>query len=193
MEWLIIIGIALFAISRFGGRRAVIAASRGPNIEDPDYPAAFSAWRRQIAGLFDQDRWISASTAEEYAAAHPMPVWKGSPWANPVGKSTSADLIKVEIKKQNDGSLARQRLARKEFFDTVEKNPLTAEQVEACICMDDNVMIVAAAGSGKTSTMVAKAGYVLSQGLARADQILMLAVDFRRELTRDFHQEVTRL
>lgn len=181
MEWLIIIGIALFVISRFGGSkspkstRPVLATSRGPTVGDPDFTSALSAWREQIAAQFDPGRWIPPSTAEEMAANRPMPIWKGSSWANPIGKSSAADLIKVEIKKHNEGFRARQRLARKHFFDTVEKNPLTSEQVDACICMDDNVMVVAAAGSGKTSTMVAKAGYVLSEGLVQPDQILMLA------------------
>lgn len=71
--------------------------------------------------------------------------------------------------------LARRRKARKQFFDTVEKNPLTDEQIHACICMDDSVMVVAAAGSGKTSTMVAKTGYALHEGLATPEQILLLA------------------
>ena len=34
---------------------------------------------------------------------------------------------------------------------------------------------VAAAGSGKTSTMVAKVGYVLHEGLTTSEQILLLA------------------
>src|SRR3546814_1297469 len=36
-------------------------------------------------------------------------------------------------------------------------------------------MVVAAAGSGKTSTMVAKTGYALHEGLATPEQILLLA------------------
>lgn len=36
-------------------------------------------------------------------------------------------------------------------------------------------MAVAAAGSGKTSTMVAKTGYALHEGLATPEQILLLA------------------
>jgi DNA helicase-4 len=181
MEWLIIIAIILFAISKLGRGQTprptqpVLAASRGPTVGDPDFASALTAWRARVAGGFDQGRWIPASMAENLTAMHPMPIWKGSSWANPVGKSSAADLIKLEIKKHNECFQARQRLARKQFFDTVEKNPLTREQVDACICMDDNVMVVAAAGSGKTSTMVAKAGYVLIEGLAEADQILMLA------------------
>ncbi|TGT36395.1 helicase IV, partial [Mesorhizobium sp. M4B.F.Ca.ET.169.01.1.1] len=68
-----------------------------------------------------------------------------------------------------------QKKLLKPFFDSVEKNPLTEEQVSACICMDSSVQIVEAAGSGKTSTMVAKAGYALHQKLFKGRQILILA------------------
>lgn len=181
MEWLIIIGIVLFAISKLAGNKSsrptaqVLVASRGPTVGDPDFSSSLSSWRKEIAAQIAPTRWVPGSAAERLAAVYPAPVWKGSPWANPIGKATTLDLVRAEIKKHNEAFLARQRIVKREFFDTVEKNPLTAEQVHACICMDDNVMVVAAAGSGKTSTMVAKAGYVLSEGLAEADQILMLA------------------
>ncbi|MBS0343555.1 MAG: UvrD-helicase domain-containing protein, partial [Proteobacteria bacterium] len=61
------------------------------------------------------------------------------------------------------------------FFDTVEKSPLTHEQRNAVICFDSRVLLVASAGSGKTSTMVAKAGYALKHGYFTADRMLLLA------------------
>ena len=64
---------------------------------------------------------------------------------------------------------------RKGFFDTVERSPLTEEQVEAVVCMDDRVRLIAAAGSGKTSTLVAKAAYAVAEGIVQADRILVLA------------------
>lgn len=88
--------------------------------------------------------------------------------------SPAATLHKL-FAERNTQHLAHQRVALKSFFDTVEKNPLTDEQIHACVCMDDAVMVVAAAGSGKTSTMVAKTGYVLNEGLAAAEQVLLLA------------------
>lgn len=180
MLWVVVIGIVFIVVAAAAGRGARKAArpvlvTQSPTVGDPDFASALSVWRAKIAAEFRLDRWVPRGAAAEYAALHPAPIWKGSSWANPIGKATTADLIKSEIKKHNDGFLVRQRKARKDFFDTVEKNPLTAEQVDACICMDDNVMVVAAAGSGKTSTMVAKAGYVISEGLAQPGEILMLA------------------
>jgi DNA helicase IV len=63
----------------------------------------------------------------------------------------------------------------KQFFATVEKSPLTSEQAEAVVCFDNRVLLVASAGSGKTSTMVAKAGYALANGYFEAERMLLLA------------------
>ena len=75
------------------------------------------------------------------------------------------------------------------FFDTVEKNPLTDEQREAVVTFDDNVMTVAAAGSGKTSVLVAKAGYAVAAGLFKPDEILLLA--FNRKAAAELAERVS--
>ncbi len=61
------------------------------------------------------------------------------------------------------------------FFDTIEKNPLTTAQRRACVVNEDNNLVLAGAGTGKTSTMIGRAGYVIASGQATSDQILMLA------------------
>lgn len=63
----------------------------------------------------------------------------------------------------------------KEFFNTIEKSPLTEEQIKAVVCFDNRTLLVASAGSGKTSTMVAKCGYALKQGYFKPNQMLLLA------------------
>jgi DNA helicase-4 len=75
----------------------------------------------------------------------------------------------------NERHLARELVESRPFFDTVEKSPLTNEQAEAVINFDGRVLLVASAGSGKTSTMVAKAGYALSKGYFAPDRMLVLA------------------
>jgi DNA helicase-4 len=62
----------------------------------------------------------------------------------------------------------------KKFFDGVEKSPLTEEQSRSVICFDTKVLLVASAGSGKTSTIVAKAGYALMKGYVQPEKILIL-------------------
>ena len=61
------------------------------------------------------------------------------------------------------------------FFDTVEKNPLTPAQRLSCVTNEDNNLVLAGAGTGKTSTMIGRAGYLIASGQAIPDEILMLA------------------
>lgn len=75
----------------------------------------------------------------------------------------------------NKRHLAKELVDARHFFDTVEKSPLTQEQAEAVITFDNRVLLVASAGSGKTSTMVAKAGYALQRGYFAAERMLLLA------------------
>ncbi|GAF62852.1 DNA helicase IV [Psychrobacter sp. JCM 18903] len=64
---------------------------------------------------------------------------------------------------------------RKSFFDSVESNPLTDEQRLGVLRSNDKNMVLAAAGTGKTSVMVAKALDLIDRGLATPQEILVLA------------------
>jgi DNA helicase-4 len=63
----------------------------------------------------------------------------------------------------------------KDLLDRVESKPLTVEQARAVICFDNRVQVVASAGSGKTSTMVAKAAYAIHRGIVAPERIVLLA------------------
>ncbi len=75
----------------------------------------------------------------------------------------------------NELHVTKQKEILKDFFDKVEKSPLTEEQLKAVVCFDNRLLLVASAGSGKTSTMVAKAAYALKQGYFAPEQMLLLA------------------
>ncbi len=72
-----------------------------------------------------------------------------------------------------------------DFFNNVEKSKLTKEQQIAAIVHEDRNLLVAAAGSGKSSTLVAKVGYALKKEYVKPDEILALAfnTDAARELS----------
>lgn len=61
------------------------------------------------------------------------------------------------------------------LFDSVESRPLTAEQRNAAVIMPQRQLLLAAAGSGKTSTIVGKVVYALASGQFKAEEILVLA------------------
>lgn len=69
-----------------------------------------------------------------------------------------------------------------DLFDTIERSPLTLEQRVAAITMADRNLLIAAAGSGKTSSMVGKVAYAIRSGQCTPDQILVLAFNRKAAL-----------
>ena len=63
----------------------------------------------------------------------------------------------------------------KAFFDTVESMPLTPEQRLSVVVDEDATLVLAGAGSGKTSVITAKAAYLVKAGIRQPDEILLLA------------------
>jgi DNA helicase-4 len=83
--------------------------------------------------------------------------------------------LRTRIALVNEEITGAELRMRQGFFEAIEKSPLTEEQARAVICLDNRVQVLAAAGSGKTSVMVARAAYVASRGFVQADRILLLA------------------
>lgn len=73
----------------------------------------------------------------------------------------------------------------KDLFDAIESNPLTEKQREACVINEQHNLVLAGAGTGKTSTMVGRAAYLLASGLAKDNEILMLAYGKDAQLEMD--------
>lgn len=75
----------------------------------------------------------------------------------------------------NEAMTQRELVMARDLLDHVESRPLTEEQARAVICFDNRVQVVASAGSGKTSTLVAKAAYAIDRGFVEPERVLMLA------------------
>lgn len=65
------------------------------------------------------------------------------------------------------------RLAR--YFSTLFDHPLDAQQVNAIVSNDDNTLVIAGAGCGKTTTVLGKVKYLLHKKLAKSNEILVLS------------------
>ena len=76
------------------------------------------------------------------------------------------------------------------FFDRVEGRPLTDEQRRAVVVDEDRNLVVAAAGSGKTSVIVAKAGWLVLRGFRRPSELLLLA--FARDARGELDERIRR-
>lgn len=61
------------------------------------------------------------------------------------------------------------------YFQTLLAHPLDPQQVEAILEDEDNTLIIAGAGCGKTTTIQGKVSYLLDHGLASPEEILLLS------------------
>jgi len=68
-----------------------------------------------------------------------------------------------------------QKFKYRKLFKTIEKSPLTNLQKKAIILNENRALVVAGAGTGKTSTIIGKVAYLLKTKKAREDEILVLA------------------
>jgi DNA helicase IV len=86
----------------------------------------------------------------------------------------------------------RERKRHKVFFDTVESNPLTDLQRRSVILNEHRNLVVAGAGTGKTSVVVAKVGYLIRSGKFNPEDILLLTYNraAAKELTDRCKQKV---
>ena len=79
------------------------------------------------------------------------------------------------IKQHNEAFIKQTQIKCKDLFDNLEAFPLSEEQQRAVIIDADRQLLISAAGSGKSATIVAKAVYLIDQDLATSDEILVLA------------------
>ncbi len=75
------------------------------------------------------------------------------------------------------------------LFSQIESSPLNQSQREAVLLNDNNNLVLAGAGSGKTSVLTARVAYLLQSHTAKADEILMLA--FGREAAKEMKERLS--
>jgi Superfamily I DNA and RNA helicases len=89
-----------------------------------------------------------------------------------------ADFISAaegKVARCNAKFMKQELLRYQSFFDGIEKNPLTLAQRQACITSEDHNLVLAGAGTGKTSTLIGRTGYLIASEQATPEHILMLA------------------
>ena len=77
---------------------------------------------------------------------------------------------------------------RRDLFDRVAAQPLTDEQRRAVLIDEDRNLVVAAAGSGKTSVIVAKVGWLIKREYRHPAKLLVLA--YARDAQKDLEKRL---
>lgn len=85
------------------------------------------------------------------------------------------NLFPIDLEKLRIIHEQEKLVSRKEFFDTIEKYPLTPEQRLGVLRSNDFNIVLAAAGTGKTSVIVSKIFDLIERGLCKPDEILVMA------------------
>lgn len=113
---------------------------------------------------------------------------------DPIYKNQLEELSKIStslsenIDKRNT-RFERDRLDNNQtFFDHLEAHPLTPEQRHACVVDDNYNLIIASAGSGKTSVIAGKAGLLIKNKEVSEDELLMLS--FAKDASNEINDRI---
>jgi len=83
--------------------------------------------------------------------------------------------LEESVQKKNIQFIESEKKKLKTFFDKLENSPLTDAQRVSIITDDDANLIVAGAGTGKTSTVMGKMSYLIKENIVNPNEILALA------------------
>ncbi|QHB32243.1 DNA helicase IV [Yersinia canariae] len=152
-----------------------------------------------IKRIEQQDKWFKRSELSQVQAAIreaftslPMPVQRLTEF-----ESCRADYELClrwlqhgnrSVDHRNQQWTNRMLEAYQDFFQSVETSPLNESQSRAVINGEDSVLVLAGAGSGKTSVLVARAGWLLRRNEALPEQILLLA--FGRQAADEMNSRI---
>ena len=162
--------------------RALAAAQVQPRID------AVLGWHDRVEDAFTTStrsgRWLTTEHVGRLVAARPDPGTLRADLTRhqlPVPDRLESALAGLGVDLERRATIHNDRVVRDElreragFLASIERSPLTEEQARAVVTLDNRVRVVAAAGSGKTSVMVARAAWTVQRGFVAPDRILLLA------------------
>lgn len=156
----------LAALKKEGGRLDRILAEVISLAAPSRYPSACS-----IEPLLQQARALEASILSKLnpeaigreAVARIAPVRKFAADPRAMRANAIAAFVSAELDRWRD------------FFEKIESKPLTPEQRLSVVVDEDATLVLAGAGSGKTSVITAKAAYLVKAGIRKPGEVLLLA------------------
>ncbi|MDD5243486.1 MAG: UvrD-helicase domain-containing protein [Syntrophorhabdaceae bacterium] len=96
-----------------------------------------------------------------------------------------------QIRQNHNHKFCQYELLKNQMlFDSVESYPLTEKQREAIVYDEDSNLVIAGAGTGKTTTIVGKVAYLIKTLNVNPSEILLLA--FTRRAAEEMRERIER-
>lgn len=97
--------------------------------------------------------------------------------------------IEAERKLHNQSFIQKELTENKTYFDTVlGQYPLDPQQRDSLVKLEDNCLVIASAGSGKTSTILGKAKYLVEK--RKIDPSKILLITYTRKAANELHERM---
>lgn len=97
--------------------------------------------------------------------------------------------IEAERKLHNQSFIQKELTENKTYFDTVlGQYPLDQQQRDSLVKLEDNCLVIASAGSGKTSTILGKAKYLVEK--RKIDPSKILLITYTRKAANELHERM---
>ena len=96
--------------------------------------------------------------------------------------------LKNQREQHNNEFVQRELLKNEKYFDTLLDYPLDQQQRLSIVKLEDNCLVVSSAGSGKTSTSIAKVKYLLDKQKIDKEKILVLS--YNRKTADEFQDKL---
>ncbi|WP_318373056.1 DNA helicase IV [Enterobacter sp.] len=152
-----------------------------------------------INGHVDQGKWLTRQQTEGLQQqirgafdALPLPVARLASFDNcrELWRQCQAWLADVEGRRAKHNQAWTDAMLKKyaDFFAGIESSPLNPAQARSVVNGESSLLVLAGAGSGKTSVLVARAGWLMARGEAAPDQILLLA--FGRKAAQEMDERI---
>lgn len=99
------------------------------------------------------------------------------------------DNIESKRKSHNELFITNELRDNKTYFDTVLGSyPLDPQQRDSIVKLEDNCLVIASAGSGKTSTILGKAKYLVER--RNIDPAKVLLITYTRKAANELHERM---
>ena len=146
----------------------------------PSLLEATRSWEQMIAAT----GYVAESDHARWRSKHPTISLPSPEVREALPPECRADITAYEqvrrrgrnlIDERNSGWVEGEIEAQTAYFDQPVGSPLTKAQRSAVVTEEDNTLVLAGAGTGKTQTIMAKVAYLLRKKLASPAEILLLA------------------